>query len=89
MPCTVSILSPAAKQLAKLDRPIRKRIGDAISALAVNPRPPGCKKLVGVEAWRIRIADWRVICQIHDRQLMVLVLRAGHRRDVYDEESPH
>ena len=84
MPCTVSILPPAAKQLAKLDRPIRKRIGDAISALAVNPRPAGCKKLVGVEAWRIRIADWRVIYQIHDRQLMVLVLRAGHRRDVYD-----
>ena len=50
MPWAVSILPPAARQLAKLDRPIRKRIDAAISALAENPRPPGCKKLVGVDA---------------------------------------
>jgi mRNA interferase RelE/StbE len=80
----VSILPPAAKKLSKLDRPVAKRIGKAISGLAQNPRPAGCKKLVSVDAWRIRIGDWRVIYQIQDRRLIVLVVRIGHRREVYD-----
>jgi mRNA interferase RelE/StbE len=79
-----SILPPAAKQLVKMDRPIRRRIDAAISSLGENPRPPGCKKLVGVDAWRIRVGDWRIIYQIRDERLIVLVLRVGHRRDVYD-----
>ncbi|MGA2442613.1 MAG: type II toxin-antitoxin system RelE/ParE family toxin [Tepidisphaeraceae bacterium] len=81
---TVSILPQAAKQLAKLDKNIGKRVSEAITALAGNPRPPGSKKLVGVDAWRIRIGDWRVIYQIQDDRLIVLVLRVGHRREVYD-----
>ena len=84
MPWTVSIQLPANRQLSKLDQTVRKRVGAAISALTVNPRPPGCKKLVGVDAWRIRVGDWRVIYQIHDKQLIVIVVRVGHRRDVYD-----
>jgi mRNA interferase RelE/StbE len=81
---TVSILPPAAKQLAKLDRPIAKRVGAAITPLGDNPRPPGSKQLVGADAWRIRVGDWRIIYQIHDERLIVLVIRVGHRRDVYD-----
>jgi mRNA interferase RelE/StbE len=80
----VSILPQAAKQLSKLDKTIGKRISQAITALGDNPRPPGSKKLVGVDAWRIRIGDWRVIYQIHDDRLVVLVVRIGHRREVYD-----
>lgn len=80
----VSILPPAAKQLSRLDPPIRRRVGDAIAALADNPRPHGSKKLVGVDAWRIRVGDWRVIYQIHDDRLAVLVMRVGHRREIYD-----
>jgi mRNA interferase RelE/StbE len=81
---SVSVLPPAAKQLAKLDPQIRKRVDHAITALADNPRPTGSKKLVGVDAWRIRVGDWRIIYQIHDDRLIVLVVRVGHRRDVYD-----
>ena len=80
----VSILPPAAKQLSKLDKSIAKRIAKTISALAQNPRPAGCKKLVGVDAWRIRIGDWRVVYQIQDQRLIVLVIRIGHRREVYE-----
>ena len=80
----VSILPPAAKQLAKLDRSVARRVAAAITALGDNPRPPGGKKLVGVNAWRIRIGDWRVIYQIDDERLIVLVLRVGHRREDYD-----
>jgi mRNA interferase RelE/StbE len=81
---SVFILPQAAVQIAKLDKPISKRVSRAISALAENPRPSGCKKLVGIDAWRIRIGDWRVIYQIQDERLVVLVIRVGHRRDVYD-----
>jgi mRNA interferase RelE/StbE len=85
MQYSVSVLPPAAKQLAKLDPQIRKRVAHAITALAENPRPPGSKKLVGVDAWRIRMGDWRIIYQIHDDRLIVLVMRIGHRRDVYEK----
>ncbi|MGD0770551.1 MAG: type II toxin-antitoxin system RelE/ParE family toxin [Tepidisphaeraceae bacterium] len=81
---TVLILPLAAKQLAKLDKNIGKRISAAITALCGNPHPPGSKKLVGVDACRIRIGDWRVIYQIQDDRLIVLVVRVGHRREVYD-----
>jgi mRNA interferase RelE/StbE len=54
-----------------------------VTALGANPRPPGCKKLTGVNAWRIRAGDWRVIYQIHDSRLIVLVIRVGHRREIY------
>jgi mRNA interferase RelE/StbE len=81
---TVWILPPAAKQLAKLEKVIARRIGQAITALGDNPRPPGSKKLTGVDSWRIRVGDWRVIYQIQDDRLTVLVVRIGYRRDVYD-----
>ena len=80
---TVSLLPSAARQLAKLDHSIRRRIADAVAALTDNPRPPGSKKLVGLEAWRIRVGAYRVVYQIEDDELVVLVVRIGHRRDVY------
>jgi mRNA interferase RelE/StbE len=49
-----------------------------------NPRPPGCKKLVGEEnAWRIRVGNYRVLYEIKDRVLIVHVVEIGHRKDVY------
>ena len=81
---TVTILPPAMKQIGKLDPQVRRRIDAALLALGDDPRPPGSKKLVKVDAWRIRVGDWRVIYQIKDDQLLVLILRVGHRRDVYE-----
>lgn len=75
---------PALKAMKRLDRPIRRRIESAIDKLSSNPRPPGCKKMTGVDAWRIRVADWRLIYYIDDDVLTVLVVRIGHRSDVYD-----
>jgi len=80
----VFIHPAATSQIAKLDPPIAKRVTRAISALADDPRPPSSKKLVGADAWRIRIGDWRVIYQIRDEKLTVLVVRVGHRRDIYE-----
>jgi mRNA interferase RelE/StbE len=80
----VQIQPPARKQLEKLDHQVRERVGRAIDALADNPRPQGCKHLVGRPAYRIRVGDWRVIYEVHDGLLLVLVLELGHRREIYD-----
>jgi len=52
--------------------------------LAEEPRPASAKKLSGVELWRIRVGDYRVIYALDDGKLTVLVVRLGHRREVYD-----
>jgi mRNA interferase RelE/StbE len=81
----VEFTTAAARQVKKLPRPARDRVMSAISALAHDPRPHGAKKLVGEStAWRIRIGDYRVIYDVHDDALLVTVVRAAHRRDVYE-----
>jgi len=79
----VEILRTAQKQLAKIDRQAQSRIIDSIRGLAADPRPPGCKKLSDRPAWRIRIGAYRVIYEIHDDALVVLVVTIGDRKDVY------
>lgn len=79
----LEILRRAQKQLARIPNPDRQRIYEAIQNLIRDPRPPGCKKLKDSDAWRIRIGDYRVIYEIHDEVLLVLVLEIGHRREVY------
>jgi mRNA interferase RelE/StbE len=57
---------------------------DAIETLAANPRPQGCKKLKGRSGYRIRKGDYRIIYDIYDDILVVDVIAAGHRREIYD-----
>jgi mRNA interferase RelE/StbE len=83
MTYNVDILRSAQKRLAKVDDPIRRRIIDRIRALADDPRPAGCKKLSGRPAWRLRIGTYRVIYEVHDQKLLVLVVDVGHRREIY------
>jgi mRNA interferase RelE/StbE len=80
---TVLILPSAQKQLNKLPNAIATRIEDKMMELGEDPRPPGCKKLKGREAWRIRIGDYRLIYEINDGRLIVTVITIGHRREVY------
>ncbi len=80
----VEISSPARKQLDALPRDVRRRIEPRIDALATDPRPRGSDKLTGFAGrYRIRIGHYRVIYDVDDDQLTVLVLKAAHRRDVY------
>lgn len=81
---TVLILPSAQKQLSKLPNAIASRIEDKLLELEHDPRPPGCKKLKGRDAWRIRIGDYRAIYEIHDGKLTVTVITIGHRREVYE-----
>ena len=74
----------AIKEIEALERKERKKILERVAKLGTTPRPPGCKKLHDKEsAYRIRVGDYRVIYQIRDSQLLVLVVRVGNRRDVY------
>jgi mRNA interferase RelE/StbE len=59
------------------------KILERIRALADQPRPRGCEKLSGLERYRIRQGAYRIIYEIQDRQLIVLVVKVGHRRNVY------
>lgn len=83
MTYTLEILRTAQKQLAKIASQERVRIVSAIRNLAEDPRPDGAMKLTGRPAWRIRIGAYRVIYEIQDNQLRVLVIEVGHRREIY------
>jgi mRNA interferase RelE/StbE len=79
-------LAPAAvRQLRTLDPPGRRRVQAAIDLLAEEPRPPGARQLVGgAGEWLVRTGDFRIIYDIRDGELLVLVIKVGHRRDVYE-----
>ncbi len=80
----VTLAPSAARQLRKLDPQARRRIQAAVELLASEPRPPAATRLVGGSGeWRIRTGDYRIIYEIHDDRLLILVLRIGHRREVY------
>lgn len=61
----------------------RDRLSSAIRRLADEPRPHGVKKLSGRNAWRIRVGDYRILYEIHDERLRILVVDVGHRREIY------
>jgi mRNA interferase RelE/StbE len=85
---TISYTDTARKELRKLDKQTARRILDFMDervAGAENPRDTG-KALTGPllgSFWRYRVGDYRIICEIQDGKLCVLVIEIGHRREVY------
>lgn len=80
----VEFTSAAARAIRKLPKTVRTRLLDAIDVLHEDPRPIGARKLSGAElAWRLRVGDHRVIYEVEDDVLLVTVVRAAHRREVY------
>jgi len=69
--------------LARGDRKLAKQIARKIRALKTNPRPPGCTRLTGGQAWRVRVRDWRVLYEIKDDILIVAVVDMAPRDIVY------
>ncbi|WP_406689230.1 type II toxin-antitoxin system RelE/ParE family toxin [Saccharopolyspora sp. ID03-671] len=85
MTYSVDVTNNAIKTLQKLDKQTRRRIQSAILQLEEDPRPPGAIALKGMkDHFRIRVGHYRVIYSIDDGHLMVLVIRVGHRREVYE-----
>lgn len=79
----VTIKPKAVKSLKKINNPYYSNIKTAILDLANNPRPDGCKKLKGRDGYRIRVANYRIIYEIFDTELIVDVIDLGHRKDIY------
>lgn len=70
--------------MRKFDAPVRRRIQAALELLVDVPRPPAAIQLVGGSGeWRVRTGDYRLVYEVKDDELVVLVLRVGHRREIY------
>ena len=83
---TVNYLPNAAKQLSKLDKPVQKRIKEYMTEVSEleDPRSRGKGLLSNLSGyWRYRVADFRVICKIQDKELIILVVEIADRKEVY------
>ena len=77
-------MKTAQRDLKRLPREVQKRLLIRLEALAEDPRPPSADMLAGpVNIWRVRVGDYRIVYTIKDDILLVLVLRIGHRREIY------
>jgi mRNA interferase RelE/StbE len=84
MSYAVRIKQSALRAMDRLPKPDRSKVDERIRTLSNSPRPPGCLKLAGQEnLWRIRVGDYRVVYEIRDKELIVLVVSVAHRREVY------
>lgn len=71
--------------LERLPRDLARQVIGTLRDLEENPRPQGAKRLVGHDLWRIRVRDWRIIYQIRDLQLLVLVVKIASRGNAYTD----
>ncbi len=80
----IEFVKQAAKQFKALPNQEQQRLKPKIDSLAKEPRPTGVVKLSGEDdLYRIRVGNYRVIYSIQDNQLLILVVKIGHRRDIY------
>ena len=81
---SIEIKKSALKELSQISPPYNKKIVEAIDELANNPRPVGCRKLKGAEAYP-RVADCRIVYTVEDVIKLVGVQRIRHRKNIYRE----
>ncbi|WP_271251582.1 type II toxin-antitoxin system RelE family toxin [Pseudanabaena sp. Chao 1811] len=80
----IVIPKPAQNQLDNITKIERDRLIVTLRSLADDPRPNGVKKLKGYDnTYRVRVGDYRIIYEIKDRELIVLLLSVSHRKDAY------
>lgn len=77
------IKTSAVREIEGLPKTDRQRVVKRIQALGSDPRPPGCEKLSGRELYRVRQGSYRIVYEIVEREVVVTVVKVGHRRDVY------
>jgi mRNA interferase RelE/StbE len=84
MPYRVEFSKRAEKQFKKLPSQVQQRLRLQIDALSENPHPAGVKKLEGEDnQYRIRVGNYRIVYAVQEAVLLVILLRIGHRREVY------
>lgn len=84
MSYTIELKPAAVRDLRKLAKGLQKRIAARIDELADNPRPPGVEKLSGERHYyRLRVGNYRIVYEVKEDVPLVLVIRIGHRREIY------
>ena len=78
----ILIKPSAVKELEALPPKDRRRIASRIQGLSSDPRPPSCEKLAGQELYRVRQGNYRILYTVSDEEIIVLIIRVGHR-DIY------
>jgi mRNA interferase RelE/StbE len=80
----IEFTAAAKRQFDKLPDASRRRLAEVVDRLSENPRPSGMAKLSGEDGlYRVRSGDYRIVYRIQDNRLLVLVVKIGHRREVY------
>ena len=79
----IVIKKSAAKEIERIEKKDKIRIIEKIRSLAVEPHPHGSKKVSGQEKYRIRQGNYRILYQLIDDELIINVVKVGHRRDIY------
>jgi len=80
---TVVVIAAVKKTILKLPSSIASRVETTLLQLEDDPRPPGCKKLKGRDGYRIRVGDYRIIYEIEDNILRIVVIDVGNKKDIY------
>jgi mRNA interferase RelE/StbE len=81
---TIEVAPTAERQIKALPKSIRTQIGRRIDQLAADPRPHGVEKIAGEDnLYRVRSGDYRILYEINDQELLVLVVKIGDRKEVY------
>lgn len=82
----IEILPVAAREIRKLPPDGQRRVQAVLELLSQDPRPPAARKLTARAEWRVRSGSYRVLYQIEDERLLVVVVSAGHRKEVYQKK---
>jgi mRNA interferase RelE/StbE len=81
---SVEFSTAARRAFAKLEPAVKRRITSAVEELRDDPRPASAKHLVGrADYWRVRVGAYRVVYTLEDDRLVILIVKLGHRRNVY------
>lgn len=84
MTYTVEVTAKARKSLERIDLIFARKIRDKLRSLEIDPRPYDCFKLQGFEnAYRVRVGRYRIIYEIFDSKVYIIVLNIDHRKDIY------
>lgn len=75
----------ALREFDKLPKPLQGRVAQAIDRLAGEPRPEGTLHMQAADAYRLRVGEYRIAYGVRDTRLLVLIVKVGHRRDIYKE----
>lgn len=83
-PWSIAFTGRAGKDMRRLDQPVRERVSAALDRLAQDPHGGALRKLSGLEDWRLRVGDWRVIVTLDSNALTVIVKHVLPRGRAYD-----